>query len=71
MTERAVQSNNLNEETDFNANLLYSVIADKIDSLDFNMIKHEVQRFVEDQGQLDIWTKEYFLQLAKSIKYKR
>jgi len=68
--ERANQSNDLKEGIRLDEDLLYSIIADKIDSLDFNMVKDEVQRFVEDQTQLDIWTKEYFLQLAKSIKYK-
>ena len=70
LIERANQSNDLKEGIRLDEDLLYSIIADKIDSLDFNMVKDEVQRFVEDQTQLDIWTKEYFLQLAKSIKYK-
>ena len=46
LTERAVQSKDINEEICFTENLLYSAILERIDTLDFDMVKDEVRRFV-------------------------
>jgi len=70
LSERAIQSGDIELGTDLNKNLLYSLMIEKINSLDLSMVKSEVYNFVEDQNQLDIWTKEYFLQLVKMIKFK-
>lgn len=48
-----------------------SSLKDRLASADMNMVKQDVLRFLRtDPHSLDIWSKEYFLQLADRIAYR-
>lgn len=41
----------------------------RLSSADIDMVKRDVIPFIRDQKELEIWSNEYFLQLADMIKY--
>lgn len=46
-------------------------LKERLATTDINMVKHDVLRFLRtDPHTLDIWSNDYFLQLADMIVYK-
>lgn len=45
-------------------------LKERLGTTDINMIKRDVEPFVKSPRELDIWSNDYFLQLADLIKYK-
>ena len=46
-----------------------SMLKDKLGSADINMVKRDVLPFVPNPRELDIWSNDYFVQLANRIAY--
>ena len=46
-----------------------SMLKDRLASTDINVVKRDVLPFVQNPKELDIWSNDYFLQLANRIKY--
>ena len=69
LAERARQSGDLHapalSREDFQQLLL-----ERIDSVDIKSAREDIGRFVPDPSALDIWSPEYFRQLAGLIQYK-
>ncbi|MDP3398452.1 MAG: nucleotidyl transferase AbiEii/AbiGii toxin family protein [Bacteroidales bacterium] len=63
---RAKEFNGIDiDKKDFRAMLL-----DKLSAADINMVRRDVMPFVQNPGDLEIWSNDYFLQLAERIKYQ-
>jgi len=45
-------------------------LKERLSSTDVKMVKQDVQPFIKHQESLEIWSNEYFLQLADMIKFK-
>ena len=45
------------------------MLKEKLDNTDINMVKQDVMPFVQNPSELNIWSNDYFLQLADRIKY--
>lgn len=45
-------------------------LKERLASTDINMVKQDVKSFVRNPGELDIWSNDYFLQLADLIRYQ-
>lgn len=41
----------------------------RLSSADIDVVKRDVTPFIRDQKELEIWSNDYFLQLAAMIKY--
>ncbi len=67
---RAVQSGNLIEDR-FNKTDFIDLVQKRIRQLDVVSARQDVVRFIKDPLQVEIWSQEYFLQLAQMIKIKR
>ena len=65
---RAMESGDL--EKPATAEKIYELLTQKIESLDFNRVKEDVIRFIPEPSSLDIWSKEYFLELVKRLKIR-
>lgn len=65
--ERARQSGHLSEAV-LTAEDFLPMLEERIRRLDVNSARQDVARFVKVPSQLDIWSQEYFLQLAKMIR---
>ena len=46
------------------------MLKEKIGTTDINVVKRDVMPFIQNPAELDIWSNDYFLQLADRIKYK-
>ena len=43
----------------------------RLASTDINMVKRDIMPFIQNPAELDIWSNDYFLQLADRIKYRQ
>lgn len=46
-----------------------SMLKERLSSTDINMVKRDVFSFIQNSKELDIWSNDYFLQLADRIKF--
>ncbi len=65
---RALESGDLEVPAD--SKKLLDLLNQKIESLNFSSVKEDVIRFIPDPSSLDIWSKDYFLELVKKLKIK-
>jgi predicted nucleotidyltransferase component of viral defense system len=65
--QRAGQTHGYTEET-LTPQIFRELLVKKILETDMNLIKNDVRPFIKNQSDMDIWTTEYFLQLADLIK---
>jgi predicted nucleotidyltransferase component of viral defense system len=49
---------------------LIQLLNAKIDSVSFDGIRDDIIRFIPDESVLDIWSRQYFKDLVKKIKFK-
>ena len=69
LTIRARQSGNLKNEQHFTKEIFLETLIQKIDTLDIEMAKIDIKRFIKDDSVLDIWSKDYFKLLADRIVF--
>lgn len=65
---RSVQSGDWKKET-MSREEFTQLVFDKIDQVDIDHIKEDIVRFIPDDKPLDIWSREYFKELAKRIRF--
>lgn len=65
---RAIESADL--EKKITPTGLSEMLIQKIESLNFDRVKEDVIRFIPDPAVLDIWSKDYFLELVTKLKIK-
>ena len=56
---------------DINKEEFIKMLKEKIGTTDINMVKRDVMPFIQNPAELDIWSNDYFLQLADRIKYRQ
>ncbi len=66
---RALDTDDWQEKSITKAQVL-ELIREKIQSVDFNSIKEDVIRFIQDDSSLSIWSPQYFTDLIESLKFK-
>jgi len=67
-SERAMQSESEITEP-LTRERFFATVFEKIEALDIESVKDDVRPFIADPRTLDIWSKEYFLALAKKIEF--
>jgi predicted nucleotidyltransferase component of viral defense system len=65
LQERARQFNGV----DMSREDFISKLKTRLSSTDIDMVKRDVIPFIMDEKELDIWSNDYFLQLAEKMKY--
>jgi len=50
--------------------LIASLLQKRVDTLDINLAKQDVRRFIYDEKELNIWSQDFFSSLIKMIKFK-
>jgi hypothetical protein len=65
--ERAIQSEG-NEFENLTPDQFKQLLKEKINSTKIEMLKADVRRFVINPLELDIWSTDYFLQLADMMR---
>ena len=66
LSERILQFNGKSVTRDEFMDLLRQ----RLGSADINMVKADVMPFIRKPKELDIWSNEYFLQLANMIRFE-
>ena len=46
-----------------------ALLKERLATTDIELVKADASRFIENQAELDIWSNDYFLQLADRIKF--
>ena len=46
------------------------LLREKLSTSDIELVKQDVTGFIDDLRELDIWSNDYFLQLADMIVFK-
>ena len=62
---RAKEFNDL----DIDKEQFIAMLKTKLGTADIDMVRRDVMPFVQNPAELDIWSNDYFLQLADRIKY--
>ena len=66
--ERGIQSGDLVESVDEQG--LLGLLQERIGVVDFVNAKLDAERFITDAYVLDIWSRDYFLELTRRLKFK-
>ncbi len=45
-------------------------LKERLSTTDINMVKRDVEPFLRNKKELDIWSNDYFVQLADMVKFK-
>ena len=64
LQERMIESGDIDRNDLLTKEKLKALLKDKIDTLDIQKAKQEVQVFIKDHSVLDFWSKEYFYLLV-------
>ncbi len=67
LKERMVESEDFSKNDELTVEVLKELLKNKIDDLDIEKAKQEVQVFIKDRGKLDFWSREYFKLLVDRI----
>ena len=67
LEQRVIQSRHLKEGEHLSKEEFLLRISNEIDNLDVNQIKKEVEPFVKNPEVLEVWSKEFFQDVAKII----
>lgn len=54
---------------DMGKEIFTKLLKERLSSTDINMVKRDVLPFIQNPQELDIWSNEYFFQLADKIKF--
>ncbi|MEI7942922.1 MAG: nucleotidyl transferase AbiEii/AbiGii toxin family protein [Candidatus Riflemargulisbacteria bacterium] len=65
--ERALQSGHLTDITRFEKHNLEELIHNKIDSLNIELAKNDIVKFIKDDRKIDIWSRDYFHHLVDML----
>lgn len=68
-SERALQSANWSENT-LSVAKFQELLRTRIANLDVRQAKEDIQKFINNPKELDIWSQDYFLQLSQMLKVK-
>jgi len=68
--QRSKQTHGFTEET-LTPHIFKKLLKERISETDINLVKNDVRPFIKNQAETDIWTKEYFLQLADFITFQQ
>ncbi len=54
---------------DMDKEVFTKLLKERLSSTDINMVKRDVLPFIQNPQELDIWSNEYFFQLADRVKF--
>ena len=67
---KLINSNFIDEKYDLNIDNLKILLNQKFESLDFNEAKKDVLPFIKDKAKIDLWNKDFFKEITKTLEAK-
>lgn len=68
LKSKLVESNFINSEYELTIDRLKELLIEKFQQIDIEQAKQDVIPFLKDKKKIDIWSKEYFIQLVKMLQ---
>lgn len=69
LREKAIQSGHLKSDNELQTTeQLKRMIIERINSVDIEMAKQDVLPFIKNPQELDVWNKEFFIQITENIR---
>lgn len=68
LQERAWQSGHLDKKIQLDKKVFLKLLNEKIESVNMDILLSDIQRFVFNPAELNIWSKQYFHDLVKMVK---
>lgn len=68
--ERALASGDLKEDNGFTTDKFMTILKTRIDTVDMNLVKQDIVRFIPNPEVLDIWSASYFKDLASHLIFE-
>lgn len=65
---RLVQTGNFETNDDLTIDKLKELLIEKFSNIDYQQAKEDVLPFIKDKSKLDIWSKEFFIDITKNLK---
>lgn len=65
--EKLIDSNVLKVNDNFDINILKEMLTTKFNEINYNDAKEDVIAFIEDKDSLNLWTKEFFIEITKNL----
>ena len=65
---KLVQSKFINEDYDLTMDNLKTLLNKRFESLDIEQAKQDVLPFIKDKTKLDLWSKEFFIEITKKLQ---
>lgn len=65
--EKLIDSNVLKRNDNFDINVLKEMLTNKFNEINYNDAKEDVIAFIEDKDSLNLWTKEFFVEITKNL----
>lgn len=65
---KLVQSNFIDEDYDLTIENLKSLLNERFSNMDFEQAKEDVLPFVKDKTKLDLWSREFFIEITKGLQ---
>lgn len=65
--EKLIDSNVLKGNDNFDINVLKEMLTNKFNEINYNDAKEDVIAFIKDKDSLNLWTKEFFIEITKNL----
>lgn len=65
--EKLIDSNVLKRNDTFDINVLKEMLTNKFNEINYNDAKEDVIAFIEDKDSLNLWSKEFFIEITKNL----
>ncbi len=65
---KLVQSKFINENYDLTIDNLKALLSERFENLDIEQAKQDVLPFIKDKTKLDLWSKEFFVEITKKLQ---
>ena len=65
--EKLIDSSVLKGNDNFDINVLKEMLTAKFNEINYNDAKEDVIAFIEDKDSLNLWTKEFFIEITKNL----
>ena len=66
---KLVQSKFIAEDYDLTIENLKTLLNERFSNMDFAQAKEDVRPFVKDKSKLDLWSKEFFIEITKQLQF--
>ena len=66
--EKLIDSQVLKREDTFNINVLKELLIKKFEQINYKNAKEDVETFIEDKDSLELWSKEFFKEITKTLE---